>query len=47
VTLPCSVRSIGMGSFARCPSLTTIAVPKGCRMHSDAFLRCTPRVTRF
>jgi hypothetical protein len=47
VTLPSSVQSIGSCGFGNCKSLATIAVPKGCRLHSGAFLGCSPQVIRF
>jgi hypothetical protein len=47
VTLPSSVQSIGECGFGWCTSLAAIAIPHGCQLHSDAFLGCSPRVTRF
>jgi hypothetical protein len=47
VTLPSSVQSIGDHGFDQLPSQATIAVPKGCKLHKDAFWGCSPRVTRY
>jgi hypothetical protein len=38
------VRRICIGSFGWCTSLATIAIPKGCRLHDEAFEQCNPRV---
>jgi hypothetical protein len=45
VTLPSSVQSISNCGLGNCTSLATIAVPKGCRLHKNAFWGCSPRVT--
>jgi hypothetical protein len=47
VVLPASVHAIDESCFGGCTSLATIAVPKRCRLHKNAFLQCSPRVTRF
>jgi hypothetical protein len=38
------VQWIGVGSFGGCTSLATIAIPKCCRLHDEAFEQCNPRV---
>jgi hypothetical protein len=37
VTLSSTLQSIGGYAFEGCPALATIANPKGCRVHKDAF----------
>jgi hypothetical protein len=45
VTLPSTVRCIDCYAFEDCRTLTTIAVPQGCRLGRNVFYGATTRVT--
>jgi hypothetical protein len=45
VTLPSTLKWIGIDAFGGCPALATSVVPNGCRVHPDAFRGSMTRVT--